>query len=77
MRLDPGPLVVGDAEIDAVPDAPTGHHHVVAKDAFLGGANTCQGLARCGVERIGLELYPDAAHCTFLHASGRMSSQVS
>src|SRR5262245_41139725 len=61
MRLDSGPFIVGDAEVDAVPDAPTGHDHMIAKGAFLGGANAGQGLARFSVERVGLELYPNAA----------------
>src|SRR5215475_7343162 len=61
MCLDAGPFVAGDAEIDAMTNPPAGHDHVVAKDAFLGGANARQGLPRLRVERVGLELHPDAA----------------
>ena len=61
MRLNSGPFVVDDTEIDTMANPPTGHDHVVAKGAFLGGANARQRLPRFGVERIGLELHPDAA----------------
>jgi hypothetical protein len=61
MSLNAEPLVLGDAEIDAVANPPIGHEHVVAKSAFFGGANTRQRLPGCGVERVGFELHPDAA----------------
>ena len=61
MPLDTGPFAVDDAEIDAVANPSLGHDHVVAKGAFLGSADARQRLPRSGVERVGLELHPDAA----------------
>ena len=61
MRLESGPFVVGDAEVDAVANPSPGHDHVVAKGALLGSADAHQRLPRSGVERVGLELHPDAA----------------
>ena len=60
MCLDSGPFVVGDTEIDAMTNPPTRHDHVVAEGAFLDGPNARQRLPRLGVERVGLELHPDA-----------------
>jgi len=40
---------------------PSGHNHVVTKSAFLSGTNARQCLPGIGVERVGLELHPDAA----------------
>ena len=61
MRPNSGPFVVDDTKIDTMANPPAGHDHVIAKRAFLGGADARQRLPRLRVERIGLELHPDAA----------------
>ena len=44
-RLDGRPVLTRDAEIDAVTDAPTRHHHMVTKRPFLNCPNTRERLA--------------------------------
>jgi hypothetical protein len=61
MSFDARPFVVDDTEIYAVTNAPAGPDHVVTKAALLSCANAYEGLPRPGVERVGLELYTDAA----------------
>src|SRR6266508_3105171 len=58
--LQPGlhrrPIGVDDREEDRIADMAVGHDHVLAEDAFLGGAELGDSGAAAGIARIGLVL---------------------
>ena len=45
MGLHGRPVLARDAKVDTVTNAPTGHHHMVAKRPFLDCPNTRERLA--------------------------------
>src|SRR4029077_3792427 len=54
------PFGVDDAEIHGVPNAAGCGHHVISKDAFLGGANAQNCGAGSLIQRIGFQLHAHA-----------------